>query len=204
MVGNNTEKNILSCIIVISIRKSSYITYNPKPIEVKSRFPTLFERIFRPMFPPPRFYGSRESTDLSLVPGDGYSRDYLNWATLLDDYHCGLANCAPRRNVFTVSKDRYLESLDEIFPLINTMFRVDSNIDNRFGWNSMLSFDDSKIREFRYFRCDLRAFIYETRWQLFKLGESIDGVRTLCKYGNHVWKIRVLKMSIKVMMIDER
>ena len=68
----------------------------------------------------------------------------------------------------------------------------------------MLSFDDSKIREFRYFRCDLRAFIYETRWQLFKLGESIDGVRTLCKYGNHVWKIRVLKMSIKVMMIDER
>lgn len=119
--------------------KIMYVTYNPKPIEVKSRFPTNSLQIFRPMFPPPRFYDSRESTDLSLVPGDGYSRDYLNWATLLDDYHRGLANCTPRRNVFTVSKDRYLESLDEIFPLINTMFRVDSNIDN---W---LKFDASTL-----------------------------------------------------------
>lgn len=202
MVGNNTKKNILSCIIVISIRKSSYITYNPKPIEVKSRFPTLFERIFRPMFPPPRFYGSRESTDLSLVPGDGYSRDYLNWATLLDDYHRGLANCAPRRNVFTVSKDRYLESLDEIFPLINTMFRVDSNIDNWLKFDALVRrLEDSRIP---ILSMRLACVHLRKRWQLFKLGESIDGVRTLCKYGNHIWKIRVLKMSIKVMMIDER
>lgn len=113
--------------IVISIRKSSYITYNPiSQLRLSLAFqPTLFERILRPMFSTTTILESRPI--YSLVPGDGYSRDYLNWATLLDDYHRGLTNCTPRqRNVFTVSKDRYLESLDEIFPLINTMFHVDN------------------------------------------------------------------------------